>query len=300
MRPIETAILRTILYADVFHFPLTLDELHRYLISDITVSRADLEHVLTLSTSLRQHLHHAEGYICLQTRQNLIALRAERERISEQLWQRAIGYGQWLSHIPFVQMVALTGALAVRNPASLDDDFDYLLITRPGRVWLARAFAVLIVRIVRLFGHELCPNYVMASDQLRQKRQNLYIAHEMMQMRPIYGKKLYHAINAENQWTSVYLPNARPHPTPNDRPRRLRRVLEWLFGGKLGDAIENWEYQRKLNKFQAILHETPSAEINAHSVKGHFQDHGASMMARYQALLYEYDVDDTRDALAGD
>ena len=38
MTRIEEAILRTVIYADIFNFPLTRAELHHYLIADTPVS----------------------------------------------------------------------------------------------------------------------------------------------------------------------------------------------------------------------------------------------------------------------
>jgi len=301
MLPVEVAILRTILYADVFSFPLTTDEIHRYLIADITIAKADIAQALRHSEYLHRHLCSIENYYCLRDREDIIATRKEREAISQQLWESAFRYGRVLSYIPFVEMVALTGALAVRNPSSIDDDFDYLLITRPGRVWLARAFAVLLVRVVRLFGRELCPNYVLASDGLAQSRQDMYMAHEVAQMRPIYGAKLYQAMFEENPWTADYLPNALPYVTEEDKPRRLRSLLEWICSGRIGDMLEHREYQRKLRKFQPkIQQKNSSAEITENSVKGHFEDHGMPVLQRYEELLAEYGLLDTPEALAGD
>ena len=301
MLPVEAAILRTILYADVFNFPLTADEIHRYLIADVAFARADIDKALQHSRQLSHLLCYSENYYCLLERKDIIAIRKEREAISQQLWESAIRYGKLLSHIPFVEMVALTGALAVRNPASIDDDFDYLLITSPGRVWLARAFAVLVVRIVRLFGRELCPNYVLSSDKLAQSRQDMYMAHEVAQMRPIYGSNLYHAMFTENPWTKDYLPDALPYETQEDKPRRIRSMLEWLLGGRIGNMLEHREYQRKLRKFTPKMRQkNSSAEITENSVKGHFEDHGMPVLQHYEELLAEYGLLDITEAMAGD
>lgn len=301
MQPIEIAILRTVLYADVFNFPLTLNELHRYLIHDCATRYSEIAYLIEHSAMLTQHLYSDETYLCLKGREDIIKTRQEREAISEAIWQSANNYGHWLSHIPFVEMVALTGALAVRNPASQNDDFDYILVTRPQRVWLARLFAVVIVRFVRIFGRELCPNYVLASNQLEQTKRDLYMAHEVVQMQPIYGEALYHQMTKQNQWVFAYLPNALPYPTQKDRPRRLRRVFEWVLGGRFGDWLENWEYQRKLSKFKPKLtHADSRAEINASSVKGHFEDHGLPVMERYMMLLEQYGLYDEPQAMVGD
>lgn len=297
----EAAILRTVLYADVFDFPLTIDEIHRYLISDSAIGKVDIRATLQASPKLNKLLHSGEGYFCLKDRDHLIGVRQERERTTQSLWQAATKYGRWLSYIPFVRMVALTGALAVRNPSSMDDDFDYLLITQPKRVWLARAFAILIVRVVRLLGYEICPNYVLASDQLTQSRQDLYMAHEVAQMQPIYGHKLYYEMLEQNPWVQYYLPNAIAYPMAVDKPSRIQKFTEWLLSGAVGDRLEQWEYRRKVKKFRPQMEkETSSAEIDESSVKGHFEDHGMPVMLRYEELLRDYGLYKKAQALAGD
>lgn len=301
MSPLEASILRTILYAKVFNFPLTVEELQRYLISDSPCTQLNIEKTLLESDKLKAYLHQESGYICLKTNKDSISIRKEREKISSELWQDAIRYGQLLSQIPFVRMVGLTGALAVRNPSSINDDFDYLLVTKPGRVWFARAFAILMVRIVRLFGRELCPNYVLAEDGLLQSRQDLYMAHEVAQMRPIYGAGNYRRMFNENPWVKDYLANALPFDTLPDKPRRIKKILEWALNGWIGDRLEKWEYQRKLYKFAPKVNKAASsAEINQHSVKGHFQDHGMPVLTRYEELLYDYGLAKDIDSMAGD
>lgn len=303
MNSTEAAIMRTILYADVFSFPLTLDELHRYLICDYPISKNTLADIVQSSPCLKRYLHTQDNYMCLQTRSDLIARRQEREYLSANMWDDAMKYGQWLSLVPFVRMVALTGALAMRNPASADDDFDYMLVTTPGRVWMARGFAVLLVRVVRLFGRELCPNYVLAEDALLQQQQDLYMAHEVTQMQVIQGTTLYQQMLNTNRWSQAFLPNALALATPHDKRRLFQRGCEWILGGRLGDWLERWEYRRKTEKFSKQV-DTPQsrAEIDTHTVKGHFEDHGQPVMIAYQKRLDLYGISafEQPSAQAGD
>lgn len=293
MQPLESAILRTVLYADVFDFPLTLDELQRYLIHTKTTNVEELKAIIHHSQILQQALFYSESYICLDSRQELIALRKKREILSQDLWSGAIFYGRWLAHIPFVRMVALTGSLAAHNPNNKQEDFDYLLITEVGRVWLARAFAIILVRIVRIFGRELCPNYVLAVNQLEQTRQDLFIAHEIAQMKPLYGKELYHAMVESNPWVKDFLPNAKAIDLESNSTNLIKSVLEWFLHGRIGDTIENWEYRRKARKFRPqIKHLESAARIDTGQVKGHFNDHGIRILKRYQARLAEFGLVD--------
>ena len=196
-----------------------------------------------------------------------------------------------LGALPFVRMVAVTGALAVDN-APAGDDIDFLIVTTPGRVWLARALAVLMVRLARLGRVGLCPNYVLADTALAQKRRDLYVAHDLVQMVPLVGLGVYADLRAVNRWTAEHIPQA-AHPlqaeldqAPRGWVRRLQRGLEWLLGGRLGDALETWERRRKLAQFAPATRQAhAAAELDAERVKGHFDDHGHPILQRFEAQV---------------
>lgn len=290
MHSLEAAILRTVLYADVFQFPLSWAELHYYLIHDEPVTLETIQNTLQHSPYLQTHLCLDAGYIALLDNSHIIALRHQRNQMAQKLYPEAALYGRWLANIPFVRMVALTGALAARNPAHEKDDFDYLLVTQPGRVWLARAMAILIVRIVRRRGRELCPNYILAADDLIQERQDLYIARELVQMLPVYGYPVFLEMRRINNWIDSFFANAvSPPQLYPDHEHWLKLLLEWFFGGKLGNWLENWEYQRKKSRFEHMAAQPGAhAQVDSQRVKGHFHDHGQRILKLYEEKLRQY------------
>ncbi|MBZ0304161.1 MAG: hypothetical protein K8J31_30780 [Anaerolineae bacterium] len=307
MTALETAILRTILYADLFDFPMTVAEIHHFLIHDEAVSRAEIEAALRESPWLQQRLVYEAGHIFLADRPELLVERAHRAAVSAYLWPQAVAYGKWLGRLPFVRMVALTGALAMRNAADQTDDLDYLLVTAPNRVWLARAFAILLVRLVRLRGTVICPNYVLAEDALEQDRRDVFIAHEIAQMIPLYGQALYERFRALNDWSRDHLPQAQAplYPEPDQRSgslwERVKMVAEGLLNGRFGDALEHWEYQRKLRRFAADMQAPHSAaQLDRSHVKGHFNDYGHPVLRRYAERLREYGLEEVHIGAPGE
>ena len=206
----DDAILRTLLYADVFDYPLTPAEIHYYLIASPAAAPAPpevIEAALRSSAWLTTRVTRVNGYVTLRDREAIGAVRDERRRHSADLWAHARRWGYWLGCLPFVRLVAVTGALAVDNSPP-GDDIDFLLVTAPGRVWLARALAVVLVRLARLRGVGLCPNYVLAHSALAQAQRNLYAAHDLQQMVPLVGQGVYREMQAANAWSREYLPHA--------------------------------------------------------------------------------------------
>ncbi|MBC7814276.1 MAG: hypothetical protein H7175_24185 [Burkholderiales bacterium] len=299
MERIEAAILRTVLYADVFNFPMTAQEIHHFLIHPEPTRLEDIEAFLCTPGPLRELLDEEHGYFVCAGRADLIHTRIERERASQTLWPLARRYGMWLSRLPFVRMVALTGALAVRNAAADDDDLDFLVVTTPGRVWVARAFSIVLVRLGRLRGVEICPNYVLAVDALRQERQDLFIAHEVAQMVPIYGRDLYEQMRAANEWVLLHLPNAdgafydEHEGSVGGGWNAFKRLVESLLGGGIGDKLEAWEYRRKLQRFATEMQKPHAdARLDESHVKGHFNDYGHPVLRKYRERLRQYGLID--------
>lgn len=290
MDAVQTATLQTIIYADIFDFALNSEEIHRYLLYHLPVSLEQVQQALC-SEELRSQILTDDNYFALQTNHHAIQRRHASEQVADQFWKQASYFARWLAAIPFVEMVALTGALAMRNPGSERDDFDFLIVAHPGRVWFVRACSVLLVRGVRLFGNEICPNYILASDQLRQKRQDLFIAHEIAQMRPLFGWKIYRRMLQENQWTRSMLANAAPFSACTDHAQPLKRLLEWLLSGAFGDLLDRWEYNRRARKLRLqALHPQSAAVIDHHHVKGHFHDHGTHILEAYETRIRDFDL----------
>src|SRR6478672_2789104 len=72
--PVVQSVLAALIYADLFDYPLALDELVRYSVGT-TISRADVLTALENSAVLRAHVHCSDSYYHLAGRSSLVALR---------------------------------------------------------------------------------------------------------------------------------------------------------------------------------------------------------------------------------
>ncbi len=292
----ERAILETVLYSDLFDYPLTPDEIAHYLIgvpADSEAVRARLNEPVWLDGQIAR----VDGFVMARGREMLVRQRHERTRSSMKLWRRAHFFVRALSCLPFVRMVGVTGALSMDNSHE-SDDVDVMIVTAPNRVWLTRSLSLLLVRVGRLFRNTLCPNYLLSEEVLPLERRSLYTAHEFVQMVPLYGLEVYERLRAANRWTAEILPNAggpfrpRPEHQPGLIGRTAKELLEHLLSGRLGDRFENWEMRRKLTKFlPELVHSGGCAVITKDQVKGHFQDHGRHIIDAYQRRLEEFRLD---------
>jgi hypothetical protein len=276
------AILRTLVYADLFDYPLTGEEIAHYLM-DCAATPATTVRTLREDPHLAAQIDSRDGFYFLRGREAVVAVRRERAAASARLWPRAARYTRLLRHFPFVRMLAVTGALAMDNVAG-NPDIDLLVISAPGRVWICRRLLILAVRGIRLFGDEICPNFILAADSLALPQQDLFIAHELAQMRPAGGHAVYAEMLAANGWLGRYLPNARPWPALDgapERPHPLQRAAERVLGARLLDRWERWELERLGRKLGADPTGQGEVACTPSQCKGHTGHYRRHVLRRY-------------------
>lgn len=282
------AILCTLAYADVFDYPLTPRQIHRYLVGVVT-DYSDVLQTLESDPWATSRLEHRDGYVTLPQRDEIVELHRRRAEVAAHMWPIAVRYARKIAAIPFVRAVALTGALAVDN-VDPGDDFDFLIVTAVGRLWLTRAMVIgLVVKPAARRGHEVCPNYLLSERTLDFKDQNLYVAHELAQMVPLAGVGIYRRIRAVNCWTSRFLPNASGLPRSIDRfaapPSSAGSLSEVALGTFLGGQLERFERRRKIRRFTAQQNNTGAACFSVDRCKGHFESNEQTILEAFDERL---------------
>ena len=251
----------------------------------------------------------AAGFYYLRGRQAAVEIRLERQRRARQLWPPALYFARRIGALPFVRMAAITGALALDNEPG--NDIDYLIVTEPGRLWTSRALVILWVKIARMRGCVLCPNYLVTRRALRFPIQDFFAAHELAQMVPVTGLAVYSQMRSENQWLARYLPNARGAPPQQARRLAAGRLggeakpgpnhwLERLLSSQPAQAFETWEMERKVRRFSRLAAGNPEASFGADWCKGHFSRHAGRTRAGFQQRLQELDLEPPFSAPAQD
>jgi hypothetical protein len=270
-RLVRDAALATIAYADIFDFAVSSAEIHRDLVH-IGAAASDVEAALDHAVQVGQ-LTVDRGYLALTGREIIVQQRIDRRQANERMWQQARIFGRILGTLPFARLVGITGSLAADNAAP-DADIDYLIIAAPRRVWLVRALAIAVVRYARLRGITLCPNYLLSTDALELPHQDLYTAHELLQLVPLCGPATYLQLRVANRWADQFLPNRavvmRDIPTIGGLAGRLKVLGEWVLGGSLGESLDDWESRRKIARFRGVG--TPG-RFTREVCEGHFGHH---------------------------
>lgn len=267
------SILHTLAYADVFDYPLTAHEVYLYLAS----ANASFEEVA--QTLENKALFSKIGaYYTLRGREEIVETRKQRARVASRLWPKAARYGRMIASLPFVRMVAITGSLAMNNTDE-GKDVDYLIVTAPNHLWTCRALSLLVARLAKLEGVNLCPNYLVTTKALGLDEHSLYVAHELAQMIPLSGLEIYSEMRCLNDWMADYLPNAlkAPEMPPGlklaQKRSLIKNILEFIFCHPLASWFEKWEMDRKIARLTREQSSSFESYFSADICKGHIDRH---------------------------
>lgn len=211
----EKAVLKTLIYANIFDYPLKGYEIHKWLIGR-KLTLHQVEKILGRLLKKRRIQSYKE-YFFLNGNKELVSKRLRKEKQSLIYLRKAKILLQALKLIPSIKLVGISGGLALNN-TSKTDDIDLFIITSKGRLWLSRLLAILILDIlgvrrkakmnkVQTFG-KLCLNILLEEDKLEQVRKDIYIAHEVLQMKVLWQSGgVYSKYLLDNGWVFKFLPN---------------------------------------------------------------------------------------------
>jgi hypothetical protein len=284
---VEAALLCTLAYADLFDYPLTAAEVHRYLVG-MVAEPGDVRALLSNGCTPR-HVVQSGIYFTLPGREQIVEIRDNRAAAAADLWPTAIHYGQAIARLPFVRLVAVTGALAVDN-AEPGDDIDYLVVTAPDRLWLCRAMIIqFVVKPAARLEITLCPNYLLSERALARFEQNLFTAHEIVQMVPVAGHDTYGRLCHLNRWAARFLPNAYGRPRCVDGRAQAGHspltAAEPILKSRAGGWLEQWEMKRKIGRFEGRRPGESDASFSADWCKGHFESHAPAVRDAFARRL---------------
>lgn len=183
-------ILQTIIYYDIFNFPLTSFEIWKYLIAEKSFALGEVVEKLD-SEELKGKIEGYRGFYFLAGRKELVGRRIQNDKNSVAKFKIAEKATKWLRFVPFVRMIAVTGTLAMKN-CEKDSDIDLFVVLEKGRIFTGRLLVTGLVHLLRKrrYGkkikNRICLNYFVATDRLEIQRKDLFAANEYSFIYPIF------------------------------------------------------------------------------------------------------------------
>src|SRR5690606_29173997 len=250
---LQQSIMRTLLYFDLFRYPLKPDEIFKFLGTN-GIGPTDL--VEPLNALVRDgHAFHHNGFYCPREGEALVTRRKAGNRTAQRMAGLANRKGKLIGSFPFVRGVMASGSFS-KGYMDKDSDLDFFIITAPGRLWIARMLIALYKRVFLFNSHKyFCCNYFIASDDLEIEEKNLFTATELATLIPLYGGSTYQQLIHENQWVKEFFPNFQPSDTqhvPRAGATIFKTLFERLLRGGFGDWLSRKCRQLTLQRWKRL------------------------------------------------
>jgi len=246
------SIIRTMLYYDIFSYPLTSDEIHFNLGTNHITHDELKEELVSLCNS--GYIYKMKNYFLLKDDESLIEKRITGNKLAEKKLHTAFRMSRLISKFPFVRGILLSGSLS-KGYMEKDADIDYLIITYPNRVWLPRLLLMLFKKTILLNSRKnFCINYFIDYENLEIKEKNIFTATELATLIPTFGSEWYDRLYEENIWIKDYFPNFPKRSTEKVHNKKIgivKSLLEKILKSKIGDWLDNLSmtlYQKAINK----------------------------------------------------
>lgn len=217
--PLERSIILTVAYTHQFSYPLTLFEIYSRLISPTGSSPVQKKSFVAAVTQLLSHkrIVREKNYFLLTSgiAQEQVQHREQRLLFSKKKINDLQPLLAFLSTLPWVTAVGITGSVAMHN-ADRHDDTDILMIVQPYSLWLLRPLVILFAwyhQKRRSWDTEesnsWCFNLWLETTQLKipTRQHSLYTAYEVAQVQWVMDKCcIEKKFLQSNAWIYKYIP----------------------------------------------------------------------------------------------
>jgi hypothetical protein len=284
----ERAFHQSVIYASLFDYPLTLEQLRESLIGEVA-DEATLAEWYRRSPRLQSAIEQSDGYFFPRGQAGLLRTRHSREARSRRLLE-AHAWVLWLvTHIPFVRMVALSGSLAHLN-ADAEADLDLFVVTTPRRVWSVTLTTLLLTRLLGC-RRQLCLNYVVSERALMVGPADLFSANQIVHLQPLTGGEVYRRFIDENRFVERFYPNFRPRPVVGAGTARVNRVVraieiatDWTIA-PLYERVSRLVYRWHLRRRSHTWRSRDQVRLEAECLKLHTHSHRHEVMEQFERAL---------------
>jgi hypothetical protein len=279
-------VLKTLLYEDIFNFPLYKKEIWSFLISDRKISSKKFELFLK---DPRIYFDEKTKLYGLKKNEKFYKSRIDKKNKSsknEEIVNRAIYF---LSKIPTIQMIGISGSMA-QFSGNEDDDIDLFLLVEKNTVWISRFFSVIFLKLNGIYRsdknykNKICLNMITDQYLLSLDRHDLYSAFEIAQLRPRLSRNhSYEKFISSNNWINKLLPNFDSSfnlikISADPSPKYLQFIFEILL-------ILRFE---KLTQFIQLIYmkKRTKETVGNHILAFHPRDSRGEIMKKYNLSIF--------------
>lgn len=272
---VQSAILRSLIYFDLFNYPLTEAEIVQYSGVQLT-NLSQVEDALETLTESLMVFRFGEFY-SLKNDAAIAQRRIKGNKSAAEVMPKALRRSNFIQKFPFVRSVNISGSLS-KNYFDETTDFDFFIITSPGRIWIARILLTFYKKLFLLNNRKyFCINYYISSDELEIPDQNLFSATEIITLKNQTGEIFYKQFIESNAWVKLHFPNFIPDYYHMEVPQKqfLKKRIENLLKGKFGDRLDDiaWRITLRFLKKRYMHLNADEFKVNMRTKKNASKHH---------------------------
>lgn len=307
---IEKRILKTIIYFDLFNYPLTSWEVWKWLINETgrpfeKVDFFKVRETLSQSQYLKEKIKLRNNFYFLDNRDQLVEERMANYIYAWQKFRRVKFIIKILKLIPFIKLIAVCNDLAYFN-APADSDLDFFIITQKKRIWITRFLAVFIIKLLGLRPTErnkkdkVCLSIFVNEDKLNLEYlkinpDDIHFIYWLENLIPIYDADgYYQRLREANTWINNFIPQVFPYE-PNPRQKvgegKLIKIIKNIFSFLTLDFDENfyrWFQNKKFSsRIKEMMNKDTRVVVNDQILKFHTNDNREEISLKFKQKCEE-------------
>ncbi|OGH09597.1 MAG: hypothetical protein A2152_03850 [Candidatus Levybacteria bacterium RBG_16_35_6] len=250
----KQAVLKTLKYADLFNCPQREVDIKKFLIKKI--GNKKLKKILS-----SPGISNSCGFYFLKGRKKIVSLKKAREKESLLKLKKARKISFFLSKIPSIMLLGISGSVAAKN-AKAKDDIDFFVITYKNTLWITRFLMIVFLKTLGIYRNKgdkivkdkFCLNMYLTESSMtfKKNRRNIYTAREICQLIPLFQREnAYSKFIFKNAWIKEFLPNA-PSILKKEN-KNIKSARKSLFGKKVLSLLELPVRELQLRKIRKGL-----------------------------------------------
>jgi hypothetical protein len=281
-----------VIYASLFEYPLTADQLHQTLLES-DQSLPEILRTFASSRPLQAVVEYRDGFFFPAGRGGLVEERRKREARSRAFLERHRRFLTLVCALPYTRLVALSGSIAHLN-LEPGGDLDLFIVAREGHVWSVTIAVLLLAKLMRC-RRTVCANFVIGDSHLWLEQQELFTANQVIHLKPLIGETTFLDMLAANAYIARLYPNFRASHIatlpfrPAARPGPAKALLEVLLSvpAKAAEALCRGAYGSYLRRRAASWRSADQVRLEPDYLKLHSQSHRQSILERFDRAVCE-------------
>jgi hypothetical protein len=293
---LSCSVLKTLLYYDLFTYPLTAEEIKSHC-GQHDCNMSAVQEIINELTE-QELIFSYDQFYSVQNKQELFHRRIRGNTSALQMMNKAQRRSKLIASFPFVRSVCISGSFS-KNYFDETTDLDFFIIAEPNRLWICRTFLVLFKKIFLLNSKKFfCVNYFIDSDNLQIPDKNIFTATEIITLLPMYNYDMYLKFISENTWTKSFFPNGHARNenwVVNVSGSFFKQVTEKIFMGKAGEWLDTLFYRKTLNHWKKKFNWQPHNEFDVNMrtrktvSKHHPQGFQFQVLKRYEERIRAFE-----------